>query len=91
MDHGIFDRALAHIAGLPLPEERVLYTRNQHYANAKHIAGEAEKLGLSVRRDWDRRPDVVKSANSSDIVLFATGTDGDAIKQKFTIIGELLK
>jgi hypothetical protein len=91
MDHGIFDRALAHIAGLPLPKERVFYTRNQHYANAKHIAGEAEKLGLSVRRDWDRRPDVVKSANSSDIVLFATGTDGDAIKQKFTIIGELLK
>jgi hypothetical protein len=91
MDHGIFDRALAHIAGLPLPEERVFYTRNQHYANAKHIASKAEKLGLSVRRDWDRRPDVVKSANSSDIVLFATGTDGDAIKQKFTIIGELLK
>lgn len=81
--HKLFDRALAHVAGLPLPDPEPLHIENRHYQNAIHKADFAGSLGLIVRHDLIHKPGNTRvGLESNSLTLLAVGRSQAEVAEK---------
>jgi len=88
----LFDRALAHVAGLDLPAVAPLHIENRHYKDALHKAEFAKSLGLIVRHDLIYKPDVARiGLDRGSLTLLAVGSDKAQVAEKIQAFEESLK